>query len=341
MLLLRSIRISLALFVFITGVVLSLPVLSQSNGWSEADSLTVKPALIELEVNGGDILSKTITITNNYSTSVAITAQIKGFVSASKFGGVNFIDDNQNSAQSWLAISPQQVDIPAKSSVDFLINIRVPDGTPPGSYYAAIIFIPDINIKSVAGSGANVVPAVGALFLFNVSSPEKIDINKISIVNGRIKSERSFLSAVIRKIEGWLGNQEVAVITKPRVEIEFEISNQTNFYIRPSAEVTLGNIFGRVVAKDAFELNTVLSNSQRFNAITVDLSPRKMPYAGRYNVYLDLVVEGEELSKVLIVWILPVWFLLSTIALFCLIIFFVVKYKTRIVRFFSILLRGK
>ncbi len=340
---LRSISIVLS---FILVGLISLPASSQSRSLDNINnSLTVEPALVELEVSSGDLLLKKIKVKNNYNRQIKVEAQVKGFVSASKFGGINFIDSskgrNKNSAQQWIDIYPSSIDIPAGSSVEYTVEIKVPDGTPAGSYYAAIIFMPKIEAGFVTNSGAKIIPAVGALFLFNLSPGEKIDPSKILIVNDKIDSNNSIFAKTIQAIEKMFGNNSVAVISQPPVKIEFELLNQTNFYIRPKAEAILRNALGRVTAQSQVDLSTVLANSQRFNKLMINLPAKKIPYFGRYTVYLGVAADGAKLSKGWIVWILPVWFLLSTIAIFCLIILFVVKYKKRIARFFSILLRGK
>ena len=318
---------------------------AQANNFLD-NSLTIQPAIFELAVEEGESIQRQIMIKNNYQQEFTIKIEVRGFTSASKFGGIHFLDEEnegQHSARSWFNVEGEKLIIPPGDERKVNVKVNVPLGIEPGSYYAAVIFVPQLE-QLFTASGASLISAVGALFLFDVGKSQLAVEDYLIIVDFQFKDlVPSPWFSFIRRIENFFHNLPVLILDRPPSYFWLELKNSSNFYLRPQGELVVLNIFNRKVNSWDFPPTTVLPGQSRVIEDKLEWSKKYlMPsLLGRYRVYLMVNTKTELEQEEVILWIMPAKFLLSTVIVFCLILVFVVKYRKRILKSFIALIINK
>ncbi len=310
------------------------------------NSLTIRPAIFELAVEEGESMQRQIMIRNNYQQELEIQVEVRGFTSTSKFGGIRFLDETnegQHSARSWFSIREEKLIIPPGNERRVDVTVNVPSGIEPGSYYAAVIFVPQVE-QSFTTSGASLIPAVGSLFLFDVGKTQVAIENSLGIIDFQFKDlVLSPWFSFISKVESFFHNYPVLVLDQAPSSFWLELKNSSNFYLRPQGKLLALNIFRREINSWNFPPTTVLPGQSRVIDGKLEWTEKPLipPLLGRYEVYLKVNTKIELKQTKIILWIMPGRFLLSTAVVFCLLLVFVVKYRERILKSFSVLIKGK
>lgn len=109
-----------------------------------APSYTVSPLVIDVEAEGRDIITKSITVTNTGDQPVTVFATVNN-ISLDAGGTIEefipqVMSDRTRSLASWIEISRRGLDLPIGKSVDIPITFRISPTPVPDTYHALIGF---------------------------------------------------------------------------------------------------------------------------------------------------------------------------------------------------------
>jgi hypothetical protein len=347
-------RYTLATILLFIGILL-LPRFAKA----QETALTVSPALLEFDVVGGEVFSRELEITNHSDRAWPLLVRVSDFDTAGDFGGIKFYnagEDQNLAARFWLNPDPKSLILAAGETRKINIAIKVPAEALIGSHYAAVVVESRLPSYYYDSQATRVLPQIGVLALFNV---QKYNTKSLSAANAVQVFGLGFSGAArrsfINKLVGWLGN--LSFVNKAvagggfpvfdRLPDNFivEIKNNNLFHIRPQGRVEVLNIFDRIIRQSNVEEVTIMPNKSRKISVPLatagDLGWKERWHFGKYQVVLDMIVgNGEHIKSNFVFWVVPWQLILSTVALFGVFIYFVLKYKQRLKVFMKILWRG-
>ncbi len=326
----------------------------------EAPTITVSPGTFELDVLGGEILTREILLRNETNLPLPIKVKIISFDAADETGGMKFFDDTsggQLSAQTWLQAEKKEFILDSKQTIFLPIKVEVPAEAPPGGQYVVMLFEPQLPSFYFADKATKVVPVVGVLFLFNVQKDSLSNQigEYLSILGINWQGQESgFLQGLSRFFEktlAWLLPKNVIAASTPLVysdppsEFIMRLKNNQLWHIKPSGFVRVHNIFNRVVTETEVKQFTILPGRVREVPVSLGWQNQEnfWPHVfGRYVVEVSLQTkEGYTFNQWQVLWILPWKYMLSTLILTGLFLFFVLQFKGRIKRFLMVLFTGR
>lgn len=124
--------LSLCALVFLPGIVLGA-------------NYTVSPLIIDLDLEKRDILTETITLTNNDSRVVRIYPTVNEITlgdtgAVQEFVEPSMIEDAKGSITSWLEISRARIELAPGESREIELSIKMHPETTAGEYHAMVSF---------------------------------------------------------------------------------------------------------------------------------------------------------------------------------------------------------
>ncbi len=347
------------IFFLIITTFLLWPVLTSAQV-KEAPTITVSPGTFELDVLGGESITREILLRNETNLPLPIKVKTITFDAADETGGMTFFDDTsagELSAQNWLKPDRKEFILDAKQTIFLPVTVAVPTEALPGGHYVVMLFEPQLPSFYFADNATKVVPVVGVLFLFNVQkdslSRQVGDFLSIVSINWQDQTADFLqgLSRVLEKSLAWLLPQRVLAAANPMVYIDppeefvMRLKNNQLWHIKPSGYVRVHNIFNHLVTETEVKQFTILPG--RIREVPVTLGWKNLdnfwPHVfGRYVVEVSLSTkEGYVFNQWQVLWILPWQYMLSTFILAGLFLFFVLQFKGRIRRFLMVLFTGK
>ena len=222
-------------------------------------ALTIAPAKIEFNVNPGDEIRFSIYTRNDGEVSGEFYSIVKGFTEDE--GGTKIWVENAPEIE-WVKI-PQKISASPGETIEVPVVINVPQDAPPGGHFLAIGFgtLPGKQRGSGLAIGVNVL----SLVYINISGNR---IDKISISEFMAKK----------------------VYFDFPVKFVYKIKNEGNTYVRPTGEIEISNIFGKLIAnlrvnEKEFQIlpgkEKVLENEWSNNFALG-------PYKAKFNIYYGL-----------------------------------------------------
>ena len=267
--------------------------------------LTVVPPKQEVLINPGEHFSTSVKFLNQGDSPVTGSLTVLDFVVQDDVGTPLFLDNPQvvgtteipaqYSAAKWIKVPQNEIGIVAKGNVEIPITIDVPENAAPGGRYAAVLFQP-----------------TGSLTLGNPTSAQEtpIAIRIASLIYIRVAGP-IVESATVTKFEGptFLEYGPVALTAK--------ILNQGNYHISPQGDVTLKDVFGRVVAKSKLDTRNIFPGTSR--VYTNEVGQKLM--IGKFTTTLNATYgdTGNLLTANFVMWVLP-WRIMLAILLALIII---------------------
>jgi len=251
----------------------------------EKISLKVQPSLIEERVDPGQVLSRTVEVTNFSSAAQTLYLSVKNISSVNEVGQPTFAETGevtQYDVSSWVTFAePSIVLAPGESKrVAFLLS--VPNEVSPGGHYGGIVFLQ--NPPDVKSSGTGVGYEVALLLSLRVS--------------GDVREE-----AQVRDFHA-----ENMIYGKTPVTFVARVENPGNVIVRPRGPIDLVNMFGKKV-------DTIRMNDAAAAVFPAQTRPFEAQWDspnlhfGRYTATLVLAYgeEGKQNTSPVVTrfWILP------------------------------------
>lgn len=184
-------------------------------GFKLSYALTVAPAKIEFNVNPGETVNFDMFVRNDQNYDVNLYSDIEGFTEE----GTTKVFLGKVPEVEWVEIE-KKVFLKAGDSTNVPVKIKVPENAPPGGHFLVIWFgTASAEVKEGIGVGVR----VGSLIYINVTGNV---IEKISVKNF----------------------QAPKIAFGFPVKFRYSILNEGNTYVRPTGDIEIKNIFGRLVA---------------------------------------------------------------------------------------------
>jgi hypothetical protein len=261
-------------------------------------AVTIAPAKIEFNVNPGEEIKFSIYTRNDGEAAGELYSIVKGFTE-DEAGTKIWIEDAPEI--EWVKI-PEKVSAPPGEMIEVPVVINVPQDAPPGGHFLAIGF--GTAPAKQKGSGISIGVNVLSLVYINVSGNR---IDKISVSEFNAKK----------------------VYFGFPVKFAYKIKNEGNTYVRPTGDIEISNIFGRLVANlkvNERELQIlpgkekVLENEWKTNFAFG-------PYKAKFNIYYGL---NQSKNLVFNYWFFM--FSIKAIIITLLLIIFVFLILPRLIR---------
>lgn len=242
----QSIIISVRLSVTVAGLFVIHLTIPQ-NSFSEGQSLTIYPPIIEVQVEPPSSPTVPIVIQNNIEEDVSLKIELIPFIQKGtngevvltpKSSEVGFYPYYRERIQFLLdGKKISTLDLSALESREIVLNINLSEGDPPGDYYYSIVFISDG--KNTIGTSATKIPAgIATNLLLSIGPKDK--------ATGGISEFKT-----------------KSFTTKGPIDFSLIIHNGSKHLIQPTGNVQITNILGKKVGNIDILPQYVLSLSDR------------------------------------------------------------------------------
>ncbi len=185
-------------------------------------SLAISPFLIDVVVEPGQTIEKTITVYNTDSSPHKLTYAIQDFALTGQKSAPRFLADNEAtdpaySLSSWIKITDQpEFSIPANSSTTVTFEIKPPVDATAGGHYAGILF----SFEGTTEKAITISRKLGTILLVRYGTG-KPNVTHTTTVNKH-------------------------TVDNP-VRIDTTIENTGNVHLAPKGKHNIYNMFGRLV----------------------------------------------------------------------------------------------
>lgn len=278
-----------------------------------AHAVSLSPLTFELNVNPGDTVTNTVTVTNNDSTKQSYVLEAEDFSAVGEQGNVVIDNDapKQMSAKQWLSFDPKTIEVEPNKSVDVKFTLKVPTDADPGGKYSSILVSSSPGVPGVSGVG--LAYKVASLLLIRVSGTV---IEKISV--------QSF--------------DTQPFIEYGPVKFGLRLKNEGTIHLKPAGFIFIKDWRGEEVAKITLPQQRIIPGSIRALDVTWDAKWLFGQYTANFS---GIYGSGNEpLTASVSFWVIP-WKLLGSILLGLIIIGFIAwKLRRRIALALKILFRG-
>lgn len=290
----------LALFLVLAGAPF---ILAQFEG----EGLTISPPVKELTLVPGQSTAQAIKLTNPTKNIIEVYPKAMDFKAKNEGGEPEFFisgEEGKNfSLSAWIKLNQTKIALTPEQVVEFSYTINTPEDAEPGGHYGVVFFASEPPEIEKDTSQVAIGSMIGSLVLGRVP--------------GDIKEEG--------KLETF---QAPWFSFKPPVEFITRIANTGNVHFKPKGEIKIKSFFGK--EKGSIKVNeeqgNVLPDSIR--KFTQKWEPKVTLFSpiGRYTGELKLTYGEDEktLTGKVVLWIIPLWFIILTIILLVLLIIFVI-----------------
>jgi len=314
-------------FVFIIVLIFTISCLLFSNYALANEGIKVNPLRFEELVDPGEILHKSIKITNNSLNSKTMFAYIMDFTAADETGKAKLIKPGSEQGtflSSWIDITKEGIDFSANEEKEIFFTIKVPENTGPGGYYGAIIFgtkAPETRSNSEEkGAVISIAHKTGVLLLFQVSG----DIVEKAVIK-EFSTDKEFYS------------------TPFTVNFLTRVENLSNVHIKPRGTIVISNMLGKetsIIRVNEKGSNILPNSIRRFESSwqnNFGFGKYKALLALSYGTPTKLGGQGKQsITFVKYFWVIP-WKIIiplisAIIFIIALFILFLKLYKNKIVK---------
>ncbi|MBI5765976.1 hypothetical protein HZA71_01985 [Candidatus Falkowbacteria bacterium] len=286
-----------------------------------ARATTISPLVIEVDLDPGRAIKKTISLYNETGQDLRLNGYIETFKPKGENGEAEIASALNYQALSWVGLPINAVNLKPGEVLEALVAINIPKTAQVGGYYLAVMWETAPTVRA-GETPIGVSGRVGTLLLLKVKGAvqEKLEISEFSTKNNFYNHLPADFSA--------------------------RLKNLGNVHIKPGGYLTIENIFGRVVENLPFnnDKGNILPQSirkfalvwQRKNPPEVsggfwrELAAEFRQFAfGRYVAQLNLEY-GESQQRIsspeIVFWVIP-WRLLTILVVIILLIFLWIKIK--------------
>lgn len=290
-------KLKIVLFLF-GLIVLNLIVIKKV----EALSITIIPPQLEIEVEPGQVVTKTLKVKNESAEIQYLRASTYDFLVQDDSGTPIIIeekyDDNRWASSNWIQLSPTQIKLNPGDLTGIQMTIIVPDNASPGGKYAAVLYSPDKS-QIVDQTGSLIDPRAGTLVYLKVKGDIKQDAKVTKF-----------------QLPSFLENGPINVLTT--------ITNLSDIHITPVGKISVKNMFGQVVENLPLKTTNIFPYTSRDFENTL----AKKWLFGRYQTQLTGTygTTGQALLATAYIWVIP-WKLILVLLAIIVILITILKLK--------------
>jgi len=223
------------LTLFILSLFFTLSVVETAKAQS-SEGIKISPVRIEDLVDPGQVISKTVTVTNQSSSVREIFIFLRDFKAEGETGQAKLLEPGTEMGSflaSWIEVATSGISFLPFEEKEIPFIVRVPEEVGPGGYYGAIVFgtnPPKFSEESEnRGAGMSIGQQAASLILFQVKGDvyEEASIREFS-------TDKEYY------------NIPFDVNFKTRIE------NKGNVHVAPVGTLTIKNQFGKTVEEIIF-----------------------------------------------------------------------------------------
>ncbi len=272
--------------------------------------LTVVPPKQEILVNPGEKFTTTVKYLNQSSSPVNGTVSVLDFVVEDSVGTPVFLDNPtvvgtttisaKYSAAKWISFPTENVTIAGGANIAVPVTINVPKNAAAGGRYAAILFQPTVNQAENGQEGTAITPTA---------------IRLASLIYIRIAGPITEKARII-------DFQAPKFLEYGPIGISTTILNEGSYHITPKGNVTLRDMFGRVISNSPLDIKNIFPGTTR--VYDNNIGSRLM--LGKFTATLNATYgEREQLiTSTLVIWLFP-WKAALAITLAIIIVILLIK----------------
>jgi hypothetical protein len=197
--------------------------------YAQGLSVRVQPSTIEEQLDPGETIEGTITVTNKNGGKQTYFIDTRNVMGMNDTGTPTFSNEKSDDpleAASWITVSQELVSLDVEESIQVPYTITVPENASPGSYFAAFFVTreADKTVQSGAGVGFHVASLVNLR------------------VNGEVNEDMLFREFFTEK----------SFFTQPNVYFKARVDNVGTIHQRPRGIITIKDMFGNEIGKTTF-----------------------------------------------------------------------------------------
>jgi hypothetical protein len=316
---------------------------------ADTTSISVSPALIQIEAKPPADVWTPFTVENDSNQSISLKIGYKAFdAQASSNGNVVFLNDGQNiqGADKKIFgkmqivddenISRDSIDIGPKQQLRFRLRITLPDNEPSSDYYFSLIFLQAPSNDNQNGTNNNVEEQK------SFSSVQAgVGINVLLAVGDK---EAPF-GSIDNFSAPWFLSSGPVLFT-------LSVHNSGTHFISPHGKIMIKNIFGQTVGKISIPSSIILSGTTRnfvssinqitaSTAISSPFNPSTLQQKliwpetfllGPYTAYLTLTLsnEGPVYVRTIHFFSVPLTLFIEILVTVLLIVFIYLRVKKKL-----------
>lgn len=222
--------------------------------------LAISPPLLKTIIKPGKSIMIAYRIFN-YGDPVIMTAKVLPFSAKDNVGNVQIQPEFEGPIRFTLDNADRQLNTPfflkTSDSVQLLLRIRIPEGTPNGDYYYTLLAETEPP-PSIEGIGsARTKASLGSNILITVTDSGMIDV----------KGKVAFFD-IVPRIKFNLFNRLIRLVdSTDKIPVVLIVQNLGKNMFKPEGEITLQGNFGEKATYDIVPEN-VLAQSQRLLTAT-------------------------------------------------------------------------
>jgi len=260
---------------------------------SAADiSLVVSPPRLDISGKPGEVVQKTVKVTNNSTDKeLILDAMVIDFIVNDDVGTPVKVTESASGrflASPWFTLDSNEITIKPRETAQIVAIITIPRDALPGGHYAGIFFEPKTE-KGARNTVSYTTTQVGSLFGITVAGDIKYD-------------------AIIKD---FLANSYISEFGP--IDFSAVIENQSDTHISPESSIIIKDMFGRTL--DTLKLDTL--NIFPFASRTISTKWNQIWGLGRYHATLNVVYgDSAVVSRNLYFWILPYRLIIATLVIF-------------------------
>ena len=258
----------LTLTVFVSVFAFTLSALGQG---AISPTLSISPPLVRQTIKPGEKGAVRLKIANLGQNPIPLSVTKFSISGISNIGSPEFTAEARpHSAVEWLELDKTDLIVSALGSQEVGVTIKVPEGTNPGGYSAALIFqarLPADYFDQDANT--KIIPALSTSFLISVDGGTPPSIDSLSISSFRMPK----------------------IIVSAPIPFIAEISNPTGFFFFTDGKLTLTPTWGeqKTVTQLAGSVLMPQSSRQYTTAYSGEIWP------GIYNAEFSINQDGKVL----------------------------------------------
>jgi hypothetical protein len=303
---------SLVVFAFIFALSAKAQATSTS---SVKNDFVLEPGKVEIFVNPGDSVTKSITVTNRAASTVSFKVEVEDFIGSDQSDKPVVLLGNEKSPYSFRDnIIPQVTNfsLGSSESISIPIKINVPKDAQPGGFYTSILVSNEPTVSSTTQSSdvqgsTKIISRVGTLFFIRVNgvAKESGSLQDLRVVSPTSDSPDTYKFDILFKNDG-------------------------NVHLVPFGYVTVSNLFGRSMIKIPVDAYFALPHSIRYRQVEWNA-----PFLfGRYQATVELnrgygsnLIDTKTIAFWVIPWKVTVIVLVVLLVLFLALFTFFRKFK--------------
>lgn len=284
-------------------IFLLLFLLINTNAFAQSSlGLSAIPPRLEITVNPGQTVTKTIKVRNESKLDKIISTDIKDFIVVDDSGTPVQVDSqdlsNRWTASSWVQVSQNNFKLKPGETRSLSVTVIAPDNALPGGHYAMILHSPS-NDTVLSQTGAVIQTNVGTLVYITIPG----NINESA--NIKAFSAPSF--------------SEYGPIP-----FKATITNLSDIHIAPQAFISVTNFLGLKTANLPLDsINIFPYTSREFTT-----SLNKQLLLGRFKAVLSAAygTTGQIATSTIFFWVIPYKLVITLVAILIIVIL-IIKLK--------------